>query len=85
MYYLCSENKGTDQLHSYCKADLRLGFAYADCWFSHAAAQIIVMDNHSTETYTLKLSTYLILTLNLVKKKTTDTDRRSNKDSYNCG
>ena len=26
MYYLCSENKGADQLRSYCEADLRLCF-----------------------------------------------------------
>ena len=26
MYYPCSENKGADQLHSYCEADLRLCF-----------------------------------------------------------
>ena len=26
MYYLCSEYKGTDQLCSYCTADLRLCF-----------------------------------------------------------
>ena len=26
MYYLCSENKGTDQLRSYCAADLHLYF-----------------------------------------------------------
>ena len=26
LYYLYSENKGADQLHSYCKADLRLCF-----------------------------------------------------------
>ena len=26
LYYPCSENKGTDQLHSYCEADLRLCF-----------------------------------------------------------
>ena len=25
-YYLCSENKKADQLHSYCAADLHLGF-----------------------------------------------------------
>ena len=24
LYYLCSENKGTDQLRGYCEADLRL-------------------------------------------------------------
>ena len=28
MYYLYNENKGADQLHSYCAADLRLFFAY---------------------------------------------------------
>ena len=38
MYYPSSENKGADQLCSYCEADLRLCFAYADCWFSHAVA-----------------------------------------------
>ena len=26
MYYLCSENKGADQLRGYCKADLCLCF-----------------------------------------------------------
>ena len=26
LYYLCSENKGADQLCSYCTADLRLCF-----------------------------------------------------------
>ena len=26
LYYPCSENKGTDQLRSYCEADLRLCF-----------------------------------------------------------
>ena len=26
MYYLCSKNKGADQLRSYCEADLRLCF-----------------------------------------------------------
>ena len=26
LYYLCSENKGADQLHSYCAADLHLCF-----------------------------------------------------------
>ena len=36
LYYPSSENKGADQLRSYCEAD----FAYADCWFSHEAAQI---------------------------------------------
>ena len=26
LYYLCSENKGIDQLHGYCAADLRICF-----------------------------------------------------------
>ena len=26
LYYICSENKGADQLYSYCTADLRLCF-----------------------------------------------------------
>ena len=26
LYYTCSENKGADQLHSYCEANLRLCF-----------------------------------------------------------
>ena len=33
MYYPCSENKDTDQLHCYRKPDLRLCFAYAKCCF----------------------------------------------------
>ena len=42
MYYPSSENKGADHEFGYREADLRLCFfAYADCWFSHEAAQII--------------------------------------------
>ena len=38
----CCENKGADQLCSYCTADLRLCFRmYANCWFSHAQAHFI--------------------------------------------
>ena len=40
LFYPCSENKGADQLHSYCEADLRLVFANADCWFPHAVAKL---------------------------------------------
>ena len=37
MYYPCSENKGADQLHGF------LCFRIcADCWFSHAVAQVRV-------------------------------------------
>ena len=34
LYYPCSENKGADQLRSYCV------FAYANYWFSHEAAHM---------------------------------------------
>ena len=47
LYYWSSENKGADQLRSYCEADANLicvfVFAYADCWFSHVVAQIHVL------------------------------------------
>ena len=42
MHYPSSKNKGADQLCSYCAADLRLLFAYVDCWFSGAAAQLYI-------------------------------------------
>ena len=39
--YFCSENKGADQLCSYCTADLCLCFRiYADCLLSHAMAHL---------------------------------------------
>ena len=41
MYELWRKSKGADQMCSYCTADLRLCFAYADCWFSDAAAQLL--------------------------------------------
>ena len=42
MYYPCSKNKGADQLHGYREADLRFVFAYADSWFSHVVAQMLI-------------------------------------------
>ena len=39
LYYLCSENKGADQLCSYCMADLRLCFRIGKILFSHDATQ----------------------------------------------
>ena len=41
LYYLCSENKGADQLRGYHEADLRLVFAYATIRFSHDAANFV--------------------------------------------
>ena len=44
MYYPCSENKGADQLRGYREADLRLCFRiYADCWFSHEVANVMML------------------------------------------
>ena len=40
VYYICSENKGADQLRCYREADLRLCFAYAKGRFSHVVAQL---------------------------------------------
>ena len=40
--YLCSKNKGADQLHSNCAADLSLCFTYGKNRFSHDAAQMAV-------------------------------------------
>ena len=37
-HYLCSENKGADQLRSYCAADLRLCFRININQISHDAA-----------------------------------------------
>ena len=41
MYYPCNENTGADQHLSYCEADLRFVFAYANRWFSHEAAHML--------------------------------------------
>ena len=39
-HYLCSENKGADQLRGVtAKLICVFDFAYAKCWFSHDAAQ----------------------------------------------
>ena len=35
LYYPCSENKGADELRSYCEADLRLFFRISKFWSSH--------------------------------------------------
>ena len=40
LYYLCSENKGADQLPVTAKLICVFVFAYAKCWFSQDAAQI---------------------------------------------
>ena len=40
LYYLCSENKGADQLRGHHEADLRLCFRIAKHWFSHDTAHL---------------------------------------------
>ena len=42
LYYPCSENKGADQLRSYCAADLRLCFRKCKNRFSHNEAHMCV-------------------------------------------
>ena len=42
LYYPCSENKGADQLNSFCEADLCLCFRICTFWFSDAVAHIVV-------------------------------------------
>ena len=49
MHYLCSENKGADQLCVYRTADLRLFFAYAKSRVSHDAAHIICIHKTTTQ------------------------------------
>ena len=40
LYYLCSENKGADQLRVTAKLIGVFVFAYVKCWFSHDAANL---------------------------------------------
>ena len=40
LYYLCSENKGADQLRATAKLICVFVFAYAKIWFSNNAAHI---------------------------------------------
>ena len=37
---MCSENKDTDKLYSYCTADRIFVFTYADCLFSGEATHL---------------------------------------------
>ena len=41
-YYPCSENKGADQLRSYCEADLRLRFRICRMLVSYDASQFFM-------------------------------------------
>ena len=44
LYYLCSENKGADQLPSYCTADLPLLLTNAKIRFSHDMDHFVLKD-----------------------------------------
>ena len=50
---MCSENKGADQLRRVtAKLICSFVFAYANCWFSHDAADISTNEhNHSTANF----------------------------------
>ena len=54
MYYPSSENKGTDQLCSYCTADLRLCFGIDKKQFSHHGTHFIDVHGEHMATYVLK-------------------------------
>ena len=49
MYYLCSENKGADQLRGYREAALRLCFHICKSRFSHGEAHIIFFGFHQMD------------------------------------
>ena len=69
LYYLCSENKGADQLRGYREADLRLCFHNAKHLFSHDAAHFMVLvspvnimtDQSALFRYLLQISLFLRL------------------------
>ena len=46
LYYLCSENKGADQLSGYRAVDLHLCFPICKIRFSHDAAHIVSITLH---------------------------------------
>ena len=55
MYYLCSENKGADQLRGYREADLRLCFRVCKSRFSHDAAHLYIL------LINVKMSTFVVI------------------------
>ena len=70
MYYRCSEIKGADQLRSNCEAVTAklicaFAFVYADCWFSHAAAQFIYSIFRIVISAGIQRSTYAFSVYNL--------------------
>ena len=79
LYYLCSENKGADQLRGYREADLRLCFRICKNRFSHVAAHLFcsVLDEDVNlyksrlEAETSITATSLLLTLTHVSTNLT--------------
>ena len=70
MYYLCSENKGADQLRGYAKLICVFVFAYAKSRFSHGEAQIIVITKSSRYCKNAEM-TILCLILHCKNEETT--------------
>ena len=66
LFYPCSENKGADQLRSI----FAFIFAYADCWFSHAAAQFIYQFHFTLYKSTLLTKNAIIETIAKIKSLT---------------
>ena len=57
MYYRSSENKGADQLRSYCEADLRLCFRICRLFgFPHEAAHITFADGEALNKNSARVS-----------------------------
>ena len=74
-YYLYSEIKGADQMHSYCAADLRLCFLICKSRFSHDVAQI------ETEPETFLVCSWLIFLTSLYG---IPCDRLVSENSFTC-
>ena len=55
MYYPCSENKDADQLRVTAKLICVFVFAHANCWFSHAQAQLYIGKISNDRQHTLKI------------------------------
>ena len=78
MYYSSSENKGADQLRSYCEADLRLRFPIGKIRFSHDAVPYNVVQRFVTRMYRRYVSQRYLYVFSSVRR--TDRDLELNTD-----
>ena len=80
MYYPCSENKGADQLRSYCEADLRLRFGLCRLFVFHAMAHFIQLNDQSsipvtdTKLEQNQVAGFLTLLRNMIQTRPTNQD-----------